>query len=204
MGVLEQPSAVGLPLGPDEGDRLAQPWIGLFTDGQIPQRLPAQCGSESSNQGSTSTPRKGGPTIPAHDRTQLRACRCFARASERRRADARVPVLWIGSGPVTRLSSDEACHLLRRAGYDVGDVLGSGMEGVVVSLDTARVAKVWFDRSTDDVRRSRPSTTRSPVAADSGSPRSSRSSLRVAMSSRWSDSSPVVTSVTKPAGVSAR
>ena len=52
----------------------------------------------------------------------------------------------LGSTSMGRISSEDACDLLRRAGLAAGAVLGSGMEGVVVSLDADHVAKVWFDR----------------------------------------------------------
>ncbi len=52
-----------------------------------------------------------------------------------------------------RISSEDACDLLSRAGLAAGAVLGSGMEGVVVSLDADHVAKVWFDRPEDQVPR---------------------------------------------------
>ena len=60
---------------------------------------------------------------------------------------------WLGSTSMGRISSEDACDLLRRAGLAAGAVLGSGMEGVVVSLDADHVAKVWFDRPEDEVSR---------------------------------------------------
>ena len=45
--------------------------------------------------------------------------------------------------------------LLRAAGFDVGEVLGSGMEGAVAVLDDERVAKVWDRRGRADVDRLR-------------------------------------------------
>ena len=54
---------------------------------------------------------------------------------------------------MARISDDDAVDLLRRAGFHAGVVLGAGMEGVVVSLDPGRVAKVWFDRPEDEVAR---------------------------------------------------
>ena len=54
---------------------------------------------------------------------------------------------------MARICGEDACDLLRRAGFDVGFVLGSGMEGVVVSLDPGQVAKVWFERPEDEVSR---------------------------------------------------
>ena len=51
------------------------------------------------------------------------------------------------------MSSDDAAGLVREAGFDVGGVLGSGMEGVVFALDAGRVITVWFDRPEGDVSR---------------------------------------------------
>lgn len=44
---------------------------------------------------------------------------------------------------------------LRAAGYDVGEVLGAGMEGTVVILDDDRVVKLWDRRTRADVDRLR-------------------------------------------------
>src|SRR5689334_23049957 len=72
---------------------------------------------------------------------------------EGRRGGHGRPAQWLGSTPMGRISTDDACDLLHRAGLAAGAVLGSGMEGVVFSLDADRVAKVWFDRSEEEVSR---------------------------------------------------
>jgi hypothetical protein len=44
---------------------------------------------------------------------------------------------WLGSTSMGRISSEDACDLLRRAGLAAGAVLGSGMEGPRVFYDAA-------------------------------------------------------------------
>jgi aminoglycoside phosphotransferase (APT) family kinase protein len=53
------------------------------------------------------------------------------------------------SPPASRL------ELLRAAGFDVSDVLGEGMEGLVAVLDEERVVKLWDRRDRADVERLR-------------------------------------------------
>lgn len=45
----------------------------------------------------------------------------------------------------------QAVEVLDRAGVSHGEVLGVGVEGVVVALDSETVAKVWVTRSRDDL-----------------------------------------------------
>lgn len=49
------------------------------------------------------------------------------------------------------LTTPEILGLLRSHGFCVTDVIGSGMEGVVVGLADATVVKVWSSRSLEEL-----------------------------------------------------
>lgn len=57
--------------------------------------------------------------------------------------------------PVSRISPNEARVILQECALQPVSLLGAEMEGAVFALDTGRVAKVWFERTVDEVSRLR-------------------------------------------------